>query len=964
MKRTVESLTPPENKQVMWLDVSGKVKQLKTYINGEWVIVNDATENNEEIVKEILGKIDKDFESYIKKEDADSKYVRQEVLDRDYVKSEYATKTYATIKELNNLSISLDSDYVKKTYADSNYVIKNTLDGYITKSYADNTYATKSTLEKYVTITDADTKYVSTETLNSYITADAISETYATKDAIKDFITTTTAERTYAKITSLSDYIKSADVENNYVSKTDTSYVKTDTLDNYVTIETANSTYATQTALADKVDKVDGKGLSTEDFTTEEKEKLESLPTDFDLNTKVDKEEGKGLSTNDYTNAEKEKLASLSKDIDISGKVDKEEGKGLSTNDFTNDFKTKLEGIAEGATKVIVDDTIKESTNAVQNSAVKKALDNKANNSVFTESANGLVPKADTTAEKTTAVLTAEGKWMPSYDASKTRTKRTFLAAPTDADGKAEFRTITAGDLPDDLVNNLKVNVLDLLSYGVSWKPNVGDPFLTRVGNMTYHRTLPIQNNMRGCIAQMKDGARIMYYLDPTDWRWREDPKGYIVNMTLKRDTGSNYIATSNVFKDLRYKNQWVRIDGMPCQVIKIDTSTNTANLRGLAPGLNTGSQDVELGAILNGYDGEVMVEVPEFWIKSWDTDTQREVRISPSKIDDTWEHQPRILISPYHDTLLNTIPKDMGYLSTLEVGSALSVVNKESYCRGGSNDLSYTYDQYNNEFKTMLGKPVTDITREAMRFSCRQSGKEILSYLQYKRILYWLYVIEYANFNCQAEFNSELTSEGFRQGGLGNGIVNLSSEDWSIFNEGQPLIPNGFTNDHGNNTYSKSVQIFYGRLILDSNVPRWHGIENPFGDILTGVDGIIATLNSIVEKDTKYSEIYVTDDPKFYTDSDYSNMKRITVMPTLNGYIKEWNLGNTAEIIPRLVGGNVTQYKCDNISTLYIQQLSLLWVGGLANYSDKAGLGYCNYNTATTNKATSGGYRSVCVMP
>ena len=184
MKRTVESLTPPENKQVMWLDVSGKVKQLKTYINGEWVIVNDDTENNEGIVKEILGKIDKDFESYIKKEDADSKYVQQEVLDRDYVKSEYATKTYATIRELNNLSTSLDSDYVKKTYADSNYVIKNTLDGYITKSYADNTYVTKSTLENYVTITDADTKYVSTETLDNYVTIETANSTYATQTAL------------------------------------------------------------------------------------------------------------------------------------------------------------------------------------------------------------------------------------------------------------------------------------------------------------------------------------------------------------------------------------------------------------------------------------------------------------------------------------------------------------------------------------------------------------------------------------------------------------------------------------------------------------------------------------------------------------------------------------------------------------------------------------------------------------
>ena len=205
MKRTVESLTPPENKQVMWLDVSGKVKQLKTYINGEWVIVNDDTENNEEIVKEILGKIDKDFESYIKKEDADSKYVQQEVLDRDYVKSEYATKTYATIKELNNLSTSLDSDYVKKTYADSNYVVKNTLDGYITKSYADNTYVTKNTLENYVTITDADTKYVSTGTLDNYVTIETANSTYATQTALAGKV----AQETYdAKMTAIDSKLK------------------------------------------------------------------------------------------------------------------------------------------------------------------------------------------------------------------------------------------------------------------------------------------------------------------------------------------------------------------------------------------------------------------------------------------------------------------------------------------------------------------------------------------------------------------------------------------------------------------------------------------------------------------------------------------------------------------------------------------------------------------------------------
>ena len=57
----------------------------------------------------------------------------------------------------------------------------------------------------------------------------------------------------------------------------------------------------------------------------------------------------------------------------------------------------------------------------------------------------------DITIDKKTAVLTAEGKWMPSYDASKSRTKRTFLAAPVNADGKADFRAITAEDLPDNV---------------------------------------------------------------------------------------------------------------------------------------------------------------------------------------------------------------------------------------------------------------------------------------------------------------------------------------------------------------------------------------------------------------------------------------------------------------------------------------------------------------------------------
>ena len=67
-------------------------------------------------------------------------------------------------------------------------------------------------------------------------------------------------------------------------------------------------------ALNGKVSTVSGKGLSTNDFTTEYKDQIDTNASDIaTLNyTKVTIESGKGLSTNDYTTAEKNKLASIS----------------------------------------------------------------------------------------------------------------------------------------------------------------------------------------------------------------------------------------------------------------------------------------------------------------------------------------------------------------------------------------------------------------------------------------------------------------------------------------------------------------------------------------------------------------------------------------------------------------------------------------------------------------------------
>ncbi len=110
----------------------------------------------------------------------------------------------------------------------------------------------------------------------------------------------------------------------------------------------------TDSKVSGKVDKITGKGLSTNDYTTAEKSKLASL-------SNYDDTELRSLIGNTYTKSEvdakiDEAVAGGEVDLSnyytksetdskVSGKVDKITGKGLSTNDFTTALKTKLEGL-------------------------------------------------------------------------------------------------------------------------------------------------------------------------------------------------------------------------------------------------------------------------------------------------------------------------------------------------------------------------------------------------------------------------------------------------------------------------------------------------------------------------------------------------------------------------------------------------------------------------------------------
>ena len=144
--------------------------------------------------------------------------------------------------------------------------------------------------------------------------------------------------------------------------------------------------------LNDKVDKVSGKGLSTNDYTTTEKNKLSGIASGAEVNQ------------NAFSNV---KVGSTT--IQADAKTDTLElvaGSNVTiTPDATNDKvtiaatdttygnasgnvaglmsaadKIKLDGIAEGATAVTVDSAMSSSsTNPVQNKVINTALGNKAN---------------------------------------------------------------------------------------------------------------------------------------------------------------------------------------------------------------------------------------------------------------------------------------------------------------------------------------------------------------------------------------------------------------------------------------------------------------------------------------------------------------------------------------------------------------------------------------------------------
>ena len=342
-----------------------------------------------------------------------------------------------------------------------------------------------------------------------------------------------------------------------------------------------------------------------------------------------------------------------------------------------------------------------------------------------------------------------------------------------------------------------------------------------------------------------------------------------------------------------------------------LDSSDSTLKEDGVTP------------AVLDGTDGQIMVEIPTHYRKFETFGTISRVYISMFAING-FKKIPKTYISAYEASLNRTNDK----LS--------SVVNLSTDYRGGDN--SSAWDNKNN---SLLGKPVTNISRTNFRNYARNRGLSNwnLDTANSYKTYFYLYLIEYAEMNSQTDFNPVTNDEGYKQGGLGKGVTSASNSEWSSFNSYNPFVPCGITNSLGNNSGNADYAPtgWADNKVFQGN--SYRGIENPFGHIWKWLDGINIRIQA--DADGGKSEVYVANGVVM-SDNDYLDYIKVGKASRSKGYIKEM-------IIDQLIAKNTSGASSSTYWSDYFytntpsngESLRGVLSGGIANTGARAGFGY-----------------------
>lgn len=358
-------------------------------------------------------------------------------------------------------------------------------------------------------------------------------------------------------------------------------------------------------------------------------------------------------------------------------------------------------------------------------------------------------------------------------------------------------------------------------------------------------------------------------------------------------------------------------------------------------------------GNTRDGSRGQVMVEIPLHYRKFETDGTKRRVRLSELPLPG-YHQVPKMYVSAYQASVQR---------STTMLAS---VVNDSVDYRGGNNNASY-----DGTYRSLLGRPATSISRTNFRAYARKRKPETTEWncmtYDIQKTLYWLFCVEYATLNTQADYNAALTTEGLRQGGLGAGVTTWSGE-WDTFNGYNPFVPCGHTDSLGNGTgtVEYTVQREDKSEWKTFSVPRYRGVENPFGHIWQWTDGINIRISPNTDKGGDgISKVFVCSDPSKFNDSNYTGYSHVGNEARTGGWSKEVIFGEYGEIIHAVVGGGSTSYHCDYHYTNIPNTESLRGVlfGGGASSGAFAGFAFARSSYAPSNASAPLGSR-LCFLP
>lgn len=358
--------------------------------------------------------------------------------------------------------------------------------------------------------------------------------------------------------------------------------------------------------------------------------------------------------------------------------------------------------------------------------------------------------------------------------------------------------------------------------YGVQWDTSKASPDCTRIGNLSLHAELPIQNSIVGGLLQ--DDLTFTPFPDQSDWS----------NETL------------------------------------------------------------------DGSAGQVMVRIPSFYCKFETHGTINKVLLSEYPLPG-YTKTPLIYVSTQKATVDRTDP------NTIKLAS---VVNTTLEFRGGQNTAAW-----DNTYRSLLGKPATNISLTDFRQYARNRGNGTAwnchTYLAQK-ILYWLFIVEYATLNSQKEYNAAKDANGYAQGGLGPGVSDWDSNTWLAYNNHNPLIPCGYMLEYGNQSAIKNYNVLdaNGNILHTFSVNSYRGIQSPFGDIWDWTDGILINVQSNAAGGM--STCYITDDPAKFSSTNFSQYTKLGNTPRAEDWIKTIFNDEQGNIICKTQGGSSTSYYCD----------------------------------------------------